>query len=292
MTIEITRLGDDVAKHASWLIYGESGVGKTWLAKTLPLTSDEKLLYIAVDPGQLTLRDRPDFSKVQAPNGLWSKEFLLELYEYIRDNSNKFEWVFVDGLDDLGEAVLAAEKKRTTNLQKAYGEMADFMKEWVLRMRDINGTNTILVTHIDSDKDSNNQYSFFPSFPGQAFKKRMKDYFDFVGCMRIVEDESGKKRMIQFSREADIRYEVKERGGVVAPLEEPNLASIMSRLQDAGFRVIDKPPQRSRADLKFLQEKLKEKSMKAETVITKFGAHPKTFDDETWESMLQWLETV
>ena len=289
MNIQITKLGEDTKKHATFLIYGESGIGKTSLAKTLPLTSDEKLLYIAVDPGQLSLRDRPNFSKAQAPNGVWSKDYLTALYQYIRDNSNKFEWVFIDGLDDLGDAILSAEKKRTANQQKAYGEMADFMKEWTLAVRDISGTNVILITHISQDKDATNTLSFGPSFPGKAFTNRLPDFFDFIGCMRMVETEDGKKRMLQFMKEADPRYTVKERGGVVNPLEPPDLGAILKRLQEAGFRVVDESPKRSRAELKAAGELMKEKGISTEQVVAKYGKHPKEFDDKLWKEFNSWL---
>lgn len=290
MTIKVTKLGELDTK-ASFLFYGEAGIGKTSLAKTLPVENDERLLYLGVDPGQLSLRGR-SFSRIWPDNGKWTRDYLVELAKYIRDYSNKFDWVVIDGIDDLGNAILSAEKKNSTNLQRAYGEMGDFMIDWMLAMRDIDGTNPIFITHIESNREPDGTVTYRPAFPGRMVTERLINYFDFCGCMRLVGTEDGQRRMIQFKREANPRYEVKERGDAVAPLEEPNLSAIMDKLKAAHIRVTSDVALRNREELKVLGDLLKKKNITLEQVIAKFGSHPKTFSDTTYKLCFEWAKGV
>lgn len=234
MRFTTTKASDAAHKRLTVLVYGESGIGKTSLSKTLNLSSDDKLFYIAADPGQLALRER-GFIVAEAPNGEWNEGVLEDIYRYLLTHASEYEWIVVDGLDELGEAVLRDKSKTQRDMRKAYGEMGDFMANWTKKMRDLKGTSSIFITHISKDKDETGAMYFSPSFPGNKVTEQLVDWFDMVGCMRSVKTESAVSRMIQFKPEADLRFKVKDRSGVMNDFESPNLGDIFSRVHEKGF---------------------------------------------------------
>ena len=227
MTIEIgTTRG--MAQKVSFLIYGDPGIGKTSLCKTIPADSDSKVLYVAQDPGQLALRDR-DFpcARVTGAN------FLREIYELIKKDESRYDWVFFDGLNEAGETVLKAERakeyaKATPNNFAPYNKLDDIFCDWVYAMLSLR-PHMIFVTHRDFDARRDRQ--FVPLFPGNKFSERLLGIFDEVGYMRLVKGADGtSRRLIQFSSDFDPRCEAKDRSGSLDATEEPNIGKIFSKI--------------------------------------------------------------
>lgn len=224
---------EEITKLPSILIYGDSGAGKTYLISTLPVERWDEVLYVGVDPGQRTLRDRcPGLECVEPPKGGFKnadRRFFDDILRYIKFESTH-KWVAVDGLDDFGEIILEHEKDRTTNLQRAYGEMAWYMKDWLLAVRDIS-KGVIFTTHSVVERMSDNETVILPSFPGQMMSRRIRDYFDFVFAVRYIRTEGGIKRVLQTTKLADVSYEAKERGGKLSPFEPPDLTLILNKIE-------------------------------------------------------------
>lgn len=285
------------------LVFGESGIGKTTLTKTLPITDDSKVLYVAADPGQLALRNR-DFSVVEAPDGFWTEAVMEEVYKHARKNIDNIDWLVVDGLDELGDAVLKSKLRTERSALRAYGEMASFMEEWTKKIRDIKGCSILFITHIEQTQDNEGALQWGPSFPGKQFKEKLNDLFDLVGCMRAVRVEDQKvKRLIQFRAEADPRYHVKDRSGSLLDFEEPDLSAVFHKIHDAGFTVdggrpeylsVDQPESQEEVpteeDIAKLAALCKEKGLKPVTVrdmaIEKYGKGPKALNMQQFNELL------
>lgn len=247
MGITITKTSDAVHRRVTALIYGPPGIGKTSLVKTLPISDDSKVLYVGADPGQLVLRGR-HFPCVHL-SGDKPKSDLGELFKEC-STPNKYEWVVIDGLDELGELVTRQCLSEIKHGLQAYGAMKEFMVRFVTGMRDIQTTNVIFITHINSEKDDVGRTSFRPSFPGNALTERLPDMFDLVGCMRLIPDKDGKnRRLIQFSQVPDERYICKDRSGALLDYEEPNLGDIFKKIHGAGMGVAEEAKPKSVKDV-------------------------------------------
>lgn len=235
MALKRTKASDAAHKRLSILIYGEPKVGKTSLAKTLPVTSDDKLLYVAADPGQLALRDR-DFVVVQPQNGQLTEAFFDEVLDHIRAEGGSYEWIFVDGVDEVADAILKAKLKTQRDGRKAFGEMAEYVETWMKAIRDVEGISVVFVTHIDKDDIGEGEVQFIPQFPGKKIQEQVDAWFDLIGCMRLVKtSDGGYARQIQFRREGDSRYMVGDRSGVLGMYEDPDLGALFNRIHAAGL---------------------------------------------------------
>lgn len=234
MSLEMSTTREAASMNLSILVDGVPKVGKTGLLRTLPLEKDSDLLYVPADPGDLILRDR-DFPRVSPPGNIWTRDALTELYKLVTlaGANGTYKWVAIDGLDDLGIAILNEFKKNTSNLQKAYGEMADFMDSWVKMMRDINGINIIFITHIKTDYDADGKAHHTPAFPGKKMAGELDKYFDIILAMRFKETEEGVVRTLQTSSQGDPSYLCGDRSGSLDIFEEPNLASIIEKIQQS-----------------------------------------------------------
>lgn len=236
MTIKFTKATDAFHKRLSVLIYGEPKVGKTSLAKTLPLSSDDKLLYVAADPGQLALRDR-GFIVAQPGSGDLTEAFFDEVLAHIRAHGNDYEWIFVDGVDEVAEAILKSKMKTQRDGRKAFGEMAEYVESWMKAIRDVQGVSVVFVTHIEKEEVGEGEIQFIPQFPGKKIQSQVDAWFDLIGCMRLVREGDGNfKRYIQFRREADFRFMVGDRAGVSEMYEAPDLGALFKKIHEAGFQ--------------------------------------------------------
>lgn len=234
MTEFVTSSTRDVSKtKVKLLVYGQPKVGKTGLIRTIPRKSDNEILYIPIDPGYLILKDY-EFKTISVPNNKWTIKALEDLYRYILkiSKTEEHKWCVVDGLDEVGTIVLNELKNKTTNLQKAYGDMADWCDEWIRAMRDIDGLNVIFITHIREKEGTGGEKStYYPAVPGNKLLESLDKYFDIILCMRYVETEKGITRLLQTSGDADTRFVTGDRSGCLLPLESPDLSTILNKIE-------------------------------------------------------------
>lgn len=236
-SIEVGRTNDVTQKRLTLLIYGEPKIGKTTLCATIGVSDETRLCYINADEGHLALR-KHGFVCVKAKG----EDAPTEIFHYIKKNEKSFDWVVVDGLDNIADEMLMDEKARENKQAKPnkwapFDRMADRMIAWMKAMRDIK-PNLLLITHISKEKDDTGRITYSPSFPGVKAWEKLPELFDEIGVMRAVQrpDENGNyrmKRMIQFSIEADDRFLCGDRSGALEPLEEPNLKNIFAKIHDA-----------------------------------------------------------
>lgn len=303
MLFKLSKTSDAVHKRLTVLIYGDPGIGKTSLAKTLPVQDDARLFYLAADPGQLVLRDR-NFSVAEAPDGVWTPSIFEQVYDYLRENAGSYDWIVVDGLDEIGDCILRSKLQTIRDGRKAYGEMADWMDQWTKKMRDIKGSSVLFITHIQSTQDDEGVMRWGPSFPGKAFKEKLPDLFDMVGCMRPVRDEGGKvQRLIQFKPEGDPRYTVKDRSGAMAMFENPDMGSVFKKIHEAGIDLQPDEPEAYTApatgdvtkdEVDALKELCSANGKKLAEVrdyaIERWGRGPSALERSEFEALKDWVK--
>lgn len=251
MSLKISKLGDQSFERLSFLIAGEPGRGKTSLVRTLAHKADtvfdspealaledaydwNKVLYVAADPGQLAIRRlkslnvfRPDYGGA-----------LSDIAKHLKAEAKTlYNWVIIDGLNNLGEVALKTFKDREAqqakpNMMRAYGELADYMKPWIETVRDC-GVNVIFITHLDKDPEADIRYT--PMFPGAKLANQLDGMFDEVLCLRIARrnETSPPERLLQCKPEGSPLYQTKDRSGKLNAFEKPNLAALWEKIFNA-----------------------------------------------------------
>ena len=299
--IKLSTTDDVVHKKVTTLLMGRPKIGKTSLALTLNLEQDSNLLYIAADPGHLVLRKRK-FQIARPQDGRpVDMEFLEDVYKYTRQEAAKgnLKWSFIDGLDVIADAVLRDKMKTQRDGRKAYGEMAEFMQEWIFKMRDLPAVSTVMITHVD-EREVGGEVEYVPMLPGQILLKKIFGWFDEIGAYRFVKTGENKiERYIQFSSEVDPAYMVGDRSGVLSPFELPDLQKIFDKIHNEGLITEGNADEilipRDPEDLKALQALAIAAKMSVQEVTAlaseiSGGRSPKYLKDADYETLVNKMK--
>jgi phage nucleotide-binding protein len=216
------------------LLTGESGAGKTALAAT----TEAKTLLVDAEAGTMTIRNATNVKVFTVTSSEPLKQ-IFPVLEYLRnDNDEKFEWVVIDSISEVGEMVLAEEELKTKGI-KAYGDYAKRMIPFVKAFRDLEGMNVVMTTKLRTMKDEETGVvKHFPSMPGRQVTDALPYLFDLVLPLRIMRTKAGEtERWLQCV--GDQNWTAKDRSGKLDRWEEPNLKNIRDKI--AGKPINSKP---------------------------------------------------
>ena len=250
MALKLHKMGDDRLRRMSVLAYGQPGVGKTSLARSLPVKDWSRFLLVPGDPGYLSISDLP-IENIFIPYESGSPS---ELLQWLRDGAaDKFDWIFVDGLDKLSESVLrefkkAEAKKAKPDMRGMWGDFGDAMGPWIEGMRDLAGPSIVFTCHEDEDPEADIRIK--PAFAGGRVKQALVGMFDYVFYMKLGRT-SGKtdgpmERVFVTQRDAtNSRYAAKARmpkGKELDTVVPADLGAIWTRIfgDDASAKATQK----------------------------------------------------
>ena len=218
------------------LVYGKSGVGKT----VLSASSGSSTLIISADRGLKSLKDAPDNVEVAIISSL---EELDEMYDDIYTHEPDYDWLSLDSLSEIGEVVLAEEKRKVKDGRKAYGEYRDIMMERIRKFRDLN-YNVLMTAKLGRMSDDNTGFvSYGPDMPGNQLGPQLAYYFDLVMHLDVMEDDDGNE-VRELQTVATKTHVCKNRGNELEDYEPADLQLIASKLSGG------KPPKPKRKKLK------------------------------------------
>jgi phage nucleotide-binding protein len=215
------------------LVYGQAGVGKTSLAKTLK----EKTLIISAEAGTLSVADA-DIDMIDISiddNGSLippSKriERLKQVFIWIcePEQRKKYKWIFIDSLTEVSQNMI--EK-----LQKEYPDKSDTLKLWgdysnlsralVKNFRDLSFYNVVFTALEAESKDNDGIRFLHPQMQGKIGREQLAGFFDEVFYFHI--DKEGKRKLLT---EATERVQAKDRSGKLDRFEGPDLQKIANKI--------------------------------------------------------------
>lgn len=204
------------------LVYGRSGVGKTHLITTCPAP-----LLLAAEPGLLTLRNfAVPGIRIQTVNDL------VDALEWIRysPQAAQFQTIYIDSITEVAEVVLANAKLLVNDPRKAYGELIEKMTMTIKSYRDIPGKHVIMTAKQEATKDEVTKMTMYgPTMPGAKLGPALPYLFDEVFRLGLTKDQNNQDvRFIQ--TQPDLQYDAKDRSGVLAQYEPPNLGYIFQKI--------------------------------------------------------------
>ena len=220
--MQIKRTSDVTMDGITILVYGNSGVGKTTLIKTIP----GRVLILSAEAGLLSLRDT-DLEYV----AIHSMSDLNEVYNFISEHLTDYNCIVLDSLSEIGEVILATEKKASRDGRQAYLAMQDQLMELIRAFRDL-PVSVYMTAKLDRSKDEvSGMMLYSASLPGQKCSQNLPYLFDEVLCLRCENDEEGKPvRFLQTF--TDSSYCCKDRSGTLEPYEKADLGIIMEKINE------------------------------------------------------------
>lgn len=206
-------------------IYGGSGAGKTRLATTLP---NSETLYIAAEPGTLTLRDFPPMPGIRITTAAEIKEVL----DWLRGahEAKQFRNVYFDSITEVAETILSNAKSIHVDGRKAYGQLIDEMIPHIKGYRDLEGKNVIFTAKQDKFTDEVSKItSYGPAMPGKQLDRELPYMFDEVLRLGIGQTQEGVTyRFLQCK--PDLQYTAKDRANVLEAVEPPDLGLLFQKI--------------------------------------------------------------
>ena len=223
MAIKFQKIEDCIKETGlKLLVIGASGAGKTVLlgtckGSTVIINVEAGLMSLSKSKNKniqvLTIRDLHD---------------LEEALSYFKQKGCP-DWICVDSISEIAEAVLASEMLKTKNNLKAYGEMATIVTGLIKEFRDL-PCNVIMTSKEARVKDENVGMLYEPSLPGAKLSAGISYYFDFVLAMRIFKNEQGEiSHFLQCN--SDGFYTAKDRSNTLNLFEPPDISLLEEKVK-------------------------------------------------------------
>jgi len=224
-------------------VYGEPGVGKTLLAGTALDHKDTRpVLYLDVDGGIVTLRERKDLDVHQVRSMREVRSIFNDLYDAVdweaKEPSLPFKSVVIDTLSELAKLDMreimkeANDKNPNQNLYvpspREYLISGERVREVVRAYRDL-PCNTFFMCHSSEAKDNSNRTTFFPQFPGKL-RHEIAGFLDIVGYMFADIEKDKTERYLQVTKTKTVAAKDRTNalGGIVT---DPTIPMIFDMIQ-------------------------------------------------------------
>jgi phage nucleotide-binding protein len=215
------------------LVYGQSGIGKTFLASTVP---HDKCLVVSAEGGTLSI-DKFNIAMLDLTRDESGKPLdTTKRYEELRkayaevikpQYTEQYEWLFIDSLTEISQNVVE-------NLQTVYTDAKDNLKLWsdyskatramIKRFRDLPYYNVVFTALETVDQDESGRRFTRPNMQG-SIGKNLCGYFDLVFWYHKDKDD---RRMFLTCPMDTIQ--AKDRSGQLNQVEEPNLSQIQTKI--------------------------------------------------------------
>jgi hypothetical protein len=241
---------DGSTEYKNILVYGDSGVGKTVLAGSLP----GRILFLAGEPGYISAARRGAKGTVRIVRDPATALAAVDWLD--AGGASKFDWVVADGIGTMQNNFLltyAAEAFDANPAKRAHRNLPDkpdyfnaqnFIKSWTARLIDA-PVNVLFTAHAMRPEDkSTGETVVYPAIQGKGYE--VSNYvcglMHSVGFMSVrmrkIGDEYKRVRRIQWDylhdSEAETSYFAKDQFQALTPFtDDLNMEQILARI-DSG----------------------------------------------------------
>lgn len=278
MTLQFQKLNDRKAagQKANIVLLGESGVGKTYLGRTLDPT---KTLFIDGEAGTISLGEwngtvlnvREQSVKLgvhpwelcraiacllagpdpAANGGPYCRQAFDQYCQILGEPSQfeGFDTIYVDSITVASRWSFewaktqpeAMSKDGKPDTRSTYGFHGREMVSWLTQLQ--HQPKSIVVSCIlDKKTDDYGRVIFEPQVVGGMAGREMPGIFDVVLTLAWFETEDGVKyRAFATQKENEWGYPAKDRSSLLSDLEEPNLGKLLAKITTSAPAVQSQP---------------------------------------------------
>lgn len=206
-----------------FLVYGESGSGKTRLCATLsrPVILSSEHGLRSIREAKLPYIEIDNFEKIG------------EVYTWLTNSKEaaNFDCVCIDSISEITEIVLANLKKKAKDPRQAYGEVQDLAMSMIRTFRDLPKKHIYMIAKQERIQDQNSGGLFFgPALTGQKLGTQISYLFDEVFALQVFTDPQTKQEIRALRTRKDLQYIAKDRSGKLELWENPNLGEIITKI--------------------------------------------------------------
>lgn len=212
------------------LIYGESGAGKTSLARTIK----EPVIVVSSEGGLLSIADAGldyiDVTRDDNGNAIPKEKRLErvgEAYKFLSTEKHQYKWVFIDSITEIGQNVvekLQVEFPERKDGLVLWGEYAKRMRSLIKAFRDLH-MNVIMTALCVIEKDDMGRKMTKIDLNGKV-GEQMPQFLDEVFYLNA--DQDGKRTLVT-NRTSNIL--AKDRSGCLGKTEEADLSLIVEKIR-------------------------------------------------------------
>ena len=245
------------------VICGQSGVGKTTLARTLP---EGTALFMDLEAGDAAIeghkidvirpttwaecRDMACFLGGPNPALAEDQPYSQAHYEYVvqtygdpeENELSKYETIFIDSITVAGRMCFQycqqqpdARSDRTGKLdtRAAYGMHGREMLAWLTHLQHIRSKNVIFVGILDEATDEYGRKQYALQIEGSKTGRELPGIVDEVITMAIMSGENGPYRAFVCGPLNEWGYPAKDRSGRLDLIEEPHLGKLIHKMTNS-----------------------------------------------------------
>ena len=204
------------------LVYGRAGMGTTRLCGTAPSP-----VIISAEAGLLSLRHMNiPVITVSTMQDVWDAFTWCQT----KGRAAGIKTICLDSISEIGEKVLAVQKKKKLDPRQAYGDMATEMIDLVKSFRDLPGFHVVITAKETTKTDAvTNVSRAEPTAPGQQVGPALPYLFDQVFHAHKITDNLNKEHYVLRTR-ASFNADAKDRSDALDELEYPDLDHIMNKI--------------------------------------------------------------
>jgi ABC-type oligopeptide transport system ATPase subunit len=223
------------------LVVGESGIGKTSLAKTLP--DHKRVLIVSAESGLLCLQGTDiDVITVDKLNP-WKKPkdakengtyAMTDIYMALMKDEykKKYDYIFIDSITEISEMLLADLKidpviLASKNGYEVWNKYSERMTHLIKGFRDLAPYSVIFTCLNTFEKDGVEMREDF-KLQMAGIRDSVKAWFDLVLKYETFEHED--KVFRKLITDTTVNRLSKDRSGRLKPYEEANLSSIITKV--------------------------------------------------------------
>ena len=250
--MEIRKMSEIQSENKSvkMVIFGNFGIGKTSLLKTL----DEPTICLDFEAGLLSVQDWDgDAIPVQTweeardlcclicgPNPISKQAYSQKHYDYcvkkypFAESLKSYKCIFIDSITvasrlclEYSKSIAEITKNGKPDIRSAYGTLATEMLTWVNNFQHLEGIDVIFVGGLDQKLDDYNRAIYSPQVEGSKVSAELPGILDEVITMAQIQ---GRRRFICQTLNPE-GHPAKDRSGKLNLTEDADLGQLIRKIK-------------------------------------------------------------